>query len=199
MKLLIATRNKGKIPEIKAKLDGLGFDLLTLDDVDLIPDGFDVEETGETFEENATLKAKAYGEMSGLLTFAEDSGLEIDALDGRPGVKTARYGTGSTEERNDQLLEELRGIPEEKRGASYVSVGAIYDPNSKKIEATEGVYRGRIADSPAGENGFGQDPIFFNIEKGMTNAQMSIEEKNAVSHRGKMLEKAREMLIRMQK
>lgn len=195
-KLLIATRNKGKIPEIKAKLDGLDFEFVGLDDVSAIPKDFDVEESGETFEENAILKAKAYGDMSGLLTLAEDSGLCIDALDGRPGVHTARYGSRDHAEKNRQLLEELKGVAVEKRGASYVSAGAIYDPNSGKIETFEGVYSGRIADEPMGENGFGQDPIFFNIEKGVTNAQMSLEEKNSVSHRGKALEKAKEILLR---
>ncbi|MDP3881082.1 MAG: RdgB/HAM1 family non-canonical purine NTP pyrophosphatase [bacterium] len=195
-KLLIATRNKGKIPEIKAKLDGLDFEFVSLEDVEAIPDDFDVEETGKTFEENAILKARAYGDMSGLLTLAEDSGLCIDALDGRPGVHTARYGSKNNVEKNKQLLEELKSIPEEERGASYVSAGAIYDPGSGRLETFEGIYRGRIANEPMGDNGFGQDPIFFNAEKNRTNAQMSLEEKNAVSHRGKMLDRAREILLR---
>jgi len=115
-------------------------------------------------------------------------------LDGRPGVYTARYAPGTDEDRYRKLLDELRGIPEEKRMARFRAVIAIYDPENDKIRTCEGIYNGRIALEPKGSNGFGYDPVFYNIELGRTNAEMTMEEKNKVSHRGKALRKAKEIL-----
>lgn len=189
--LLITTRNKGKIKEIKEILSGLLFEFKTLTNI-----GFkeEVKETGESFEENAVIKAKTVGEKTGLLTLAEDSGLEIDVLGEKPGVYSARYCQGSDLDRINKILGELRGIPEEKRTARFVSVVAIYDPSGKKTYIFEGISEGRITEKAIGKNGFGYDPIFYNFDLKKTNAQVSLEEKNRVSHRGRALSKARDML-----
>jgi len=193
-KLLIATRSKGKFPEIVSLLEGMSFDILNLNDVPDLPKDFEVEEPAVTFEGNAIIKAMTLGNKTGLLTLAEDAGLEVDALGGRPGVYTARYAPGTDEDRYTKLLGELDGIPEEKRTARFKAVIALYDPESDKIRTCEGVYEGRIAQQPVGTNGFGYDPIFYNVELQKTNAQMTLEEKNTLSHRGKALREARKIL-----
>src|SRR3989344_7319236 len=139
--LLIATGNKGKLSEMLAILAGVPFTIRTLADVQA---GEDVEETGATLEENAILKAKTYGTRTGKLTIAEDTGLEVDFLNGGPGVRTARYAEGSDEDRNNKLLSELKDVPEEKRGARFRTVAAIFDPNTGAAETAEGECRGRI-------------------------------------------------------
>jgi len=194
-KILIATRSKGKFPEIISELNGLSFEFLNLNDVLELPSNFEVEEPAATLEGNAIIKAMTLGKKAGLLTLAEDSGLEVDALDGRPGVYTARYAPGTDEDRYRKLLGELRGTPEEKRTARFRAVVVIYDPNNEKIRTCEGIYEGKIALEPTGSNGFGYDPIFYNNELGKTNAQMTTEEKNKVSHRGKALRKAKDILL----
>ena len=134
------------------------------------------------------------GKKTGLLTLAEDAGLEVDVLNGRPGVYTARYTPGTDEDRYKKLLSELQGITEEKRTARFRAIITIYDPENDKVRICEGIYEGRIALEPKGSKGFGYDPVFYNIELGKTNAEMTIEEKNQVSHRGKALRKAKEIL-----
>jgi len=193
-RLLIATRSKGKFPEIIHGLSGLPFELINLNDVSELPKDFEVEEPAMTFEGNAVIKAMTLGKKSGILTLAEDAGLCIDALDGRPGVRTARYAPGSDEDRYMKLLSELKGVPIEKRGARFIAVVAIYDPENDKIRTREGVYEGVITDKPIGTNGFGYDPVFYSTELQKTNAEMSLDEKNRVSHRGKALRKIREIL-----
>jgi len=195
-KLLIATRSKGKFPEIVIGLRGLPFGFINVTQVASLPAGFEVEEPAQTFEGNAVIKAMTLGKKTGLLTLAEDAGLEVDALSGRPGVYTARYASGTDEDRYRKLLGELEGIREEKRTARFRAVVAIYDPKNDRVRTCEGVYEGRIAMEPKGSNGFGYDPIFYNIELGKTNAEMTMEEKNTVSHRGEALRKAREILKR---
>ena len=192
-KLLIATRSKGKFPEIVELLDGLPCEFLNINDVDL-PSDFDVEETAMTFEGNAIIKAMTLGKKTGLLVLADDSGLEIDALDGRPGVFTARYAPGTDEDRYMKVLGELEGVSEDKRTARFVAVIAIYDPVTDRVRTCTGSYNGIIAKDPVGEGGFGYDPIFYNVELGKTNAELTTEEKNAVSHRGKAMRAAREIL-----
>ena len=194
-KLLIATGSKGKFPEIVSELAGLPLEFLNLNNVSELPSNFEVEEPATTFEGNAIIKAMTLGKKTGLLTLAEDAGLEVDALDGRPGVYTARYAPGSDEDRYRKLLGELHNIPEGKRTARFRAVIAIYDPNSDKVRTCEGIYEGKIALEPMGNNGFGYDPIFYNKELGKTNAQMTMEEKNKVSHRGKALRKAKYILL----
>ena len=193
-KLLIATRSKGKFPEIVSELNGLPFVFLNLTSVPELPSNFEVEEPASTFEGNSIIKAMTLGKKTGLLTLAEDAGLEVDVLNGRPGVYTARYTPGTDEDRYKKLLSELQGITEEKRTARFRAIITIYDPENDKVRICEGIYEGRIALEPKGSKGFGYDPVFYNIELGKTNAEMTIEEKNQVSHRGKALRKAKEIL-----
>lgn len=195
-KLLIATRSKGKFPEIVSELNGLPFEFLNLNNVPELPSNFEVEEPATTFEGNAIIKAMTLGKKTGLLTLAEDAGLEVDILGGRPGVYTARYAPGTDEDRYRKLLSELQNVSKEKRTARFRATIAIYDPSNDRVRTCEGIYEGRIALEPIGNNGFGYDPIFYNEELNKTNAQMTIEEKNKVSHRGKALRKAKVILQR---
>jgi len=187
--LLIATSNKGKVTEIASLLEGLNCRVIGLEDLPQVPPP--VEETGETFVENALIKADYYHAITGLFTLADDSGLEVDALDGRPGVYSARYrGEGSSSE--DQialLLAEMKDVPEEKRTARFVcSIALTGAPDGQPIRQTfEGRCEGRIADAARGSGGFGYDPIFIDAELGRTFAEISHEEKSARSHRGKAL------------
>lgn len=192
-KLLIATSNKGKFREIIAGLTGLPFEFVSLDDMS-IPHDFKIEEPAMTFEGNAIIKAMMYGNKIGLLTLAEDSGLEVDALDGRPGVYSARHISGTDEDRCGKVLEEMKNVPDKKRGAQYHAVVALYSPKSGEIRTCEGIYRGVIIREPRGMNNFGHDPIFYDKSFHKTCAEMTLEEKNSVSHRGMALKKAREIL-----
>ncbi|MGD0328719.1 MAG: RdgB/HAM1 family non-canonical purine NTP pyrophosphatase [Minisyncoccia bacterium] len=193
-KVLIATRSKGKFPEIVSLLQGLPFEFVNLNDVPELPKDYEVEEPGTTFEGNAIIKAMTLGKKTGFLTLAEDAGLEVEALGGRPGVYTARYAPGTDADRNTKLLGELDGVPDEKRTARFRTVIAIYDPDTDKVRLCEGTYEGRIATAPRGTNGFGYDPVFFSIKLGKTSAEMTLEEKNSISHRGIAIRKAREIL-----
>jgi XTP/dITP diphosphohydrolase len=193
-KLLIVSKSKGKLPEIAKALQGLDFEFLNLDDIKEIPKDFEVEETGQTYEENAILKAKTFGKMTGLLTLADDSGLEIDALGGKPGIYSRRWIPGDYPRKCQKVLEMLKDLPEEKRGARFVCVIAIYDSVKNEVRTCRGVYQGQIALEPKGDFGFGYDPIFYNPDFGKTTAEISLEQKQKISHRGKALEKAREIL-----
>lgn len=192
-KLLIATRNQGKIKEIKKELKDFDLEIIGLDDLD-ITKNFEVEEPAMTMEGNAIIKAMAYGNKTGFLTLAEDAGLEVETLDGRPGVLSARYAKGSDKDRYLKLLNEMKDVPSDRRQAQFRAVIAIYDPQKGKIRTCEAVYKGKIIEEPRGEQGFGYDPIFLNIEKNKTNAEMTAEEKNEVSHRGKALRKTKEII-----
>ena len=193
-KLLITTRSKGKFPEIAALLEGLPFEFLNLRDIPEIPDGFEAEEPAMTFEGNAIIKAMTFGKKTGFLTLAEDAGLEVDALGGKPGVYSARWVSGTDEDRYVKLLSELEGTPEEKRTARYRAVAAIYDPQSDKIRTCEGITEGRITMAPKGARGFGYDPVFWSPKFSKTFAEVTLDEKNSVSHRGEAIRKAREIL-----
>ena len=193
-KILIATRSKGKFPEIVSKLKGLPFEFLNLNDVGNLPQDYEVDEPAMTFEGNAIIKAMTFGKKTGFIVLTDDSGLEVDALDGRPGVYSARYVSGTDEDRNRELLKELKDVPDHKRGAQFRCVIALYDPQNEKIRTCDGVCRGRIVREPKGENGFGYDPIFYSEELGKTTAEINLEEKNSISHRGKALEKAYRIL-----
>lgn len=193
-KLLIATRSKGKFPEIISELNGLPFEFVNLSNIPELSPNFEVEEPAFTFEGNAIIKAMTIGRKTNLLTLAEDAGLEVDALNGRPGVYTARYAPGTDEDRYRKLLEELQDTPKEKRTARFKAVIAIYDPNNNKVRTCEGIYEGKITFKPEGNNGFGYDPIFYNVAMNKTNAEMTVEEKNSVSHRGQALRKAKKIL-----
>jgi len=191
MRLLVATNNPGKVREYDDLLDGLGLDLCGLADIGLSK----VEETGQTFAENALLKALAYGRASRLLTLADDSGLEVEALGGAPGVYSARYaGKGASDaDRYRKLLAALDGVPWEKRAARFQCVIALAWPDGR-IETFEGQCDGVIAFEPRGTNGFGFDPVFYMPEFGCTMAELSTEVKNRVSHRARAAALARERL-----
>ncbi len=194
--LLLATSNKGKIKEIKHIFKDTPFKTVTIWDVDSIPNDIEVKETGETFEENAKLKAETLGKLSNLLTLADDSGLEIDALNGKPGVRSARFTKGSDTDKINKVLQLLHGVPDDKRNARFITVIAIYDPNSSQTTLFRGTVEGKITTQPKGNRGFGYDPIFFSTELGKTFAEASAEEKNEVSHRARALFKATEYLIK---
>ncbi len=192
MRLLIATHNRGKLVEYQELFAGLPLELVTLNDVG-IPD--DVEENGATFAENARLKATTYARASGLLTIADDSGLEVDALGGEPGVFSKRYaGEGKSDaERNTFLLNKLRDVPQGKRSARFRCAIAIASPDGKLWE-TDGTCEGEIAFEPRGTHGFGYDPVFQVAERGMRMAELPMEEKNKISHRARAAERARKIL-----
>ncbi|OAG27643.1 XTP/dITP diphosphatase [Thermodesulfatator autotrophicus] len=183
--LVLATRNPGKVKEIKAYLEDLPVEVKSLADFPGTPE---VEETGKTFFENAFKKAKEIAEATGHLALADDSGLEVDALGGAPGVYSARYaGTHGDDQKNiEKLLQELEGVPLDKRTARFKCVMVVYHPSGKWFSA-EGVWEGLISLEPRGEKGFGYDPIFLIPELGKTAAELPIEEKNKLSHRGKAL------------
>jgi len=192
MRLLIATHNRGKLIEYQAILAGLPVELVTLDDVGIRDD---VAETGATLAENARLKALTYARQSGLLTLADDSGLEVDALNGEPGVYSKRYaGENKTDaERNAFLLAKLRDVPPGKRSARFACVIAIATPAGKVWE-TVGVCEGEIAFDSRGTNGFGYDPIFQVTERNMRMAELPSSIKNQISHRARAAERAKEIL-----
>jgi len=181
----LATKNEGKIKEMKALLQDLDIELLTPEAAGSFPE---VIEDGRTFLENALKKAQNLSEATGGETLADDSGLEVDALGGKPGIFSSRYsGPGSTDETNiRKLLEDLMGMPDERRSARFRCVVVLYRPGGDH-EVFEGTLEGRITTEPAGWNGFGYDPVFFVPEFNMTVAQMSSEMKNRISHRGQAL------------
>jgi XTP/dITP diphosphohydrolase len=181
--LLVATHNKGKVAEF-ADILGDQCEWLTLDEAGVTDD---VPETGATFRENAILKAVAYARQTSLMTLADDSGLEVDALGGRPGVLSARYGGPglSAADRYRRLLAELAGVPGERRTARFHCVVALAGPDGTLRGTADGVCEGVIALEPAGDGGFGYDPVFFIPELGLTMAQLPPETKHAISHRGR--------------
>ena len=190
--LVLATRNHNKVIELVALLGDLGITIRTLDE---FPDAPDVVEDGDTCEANAVKKARAIAEFTGLSAVADDTGLEVDALDGRPGIYAARYaGEDATYEDNcRKLLRELMGVPREQRTARFLTVAAIALP-SGEIRVAQGILEGEIAEEASGTLGFGYDPLFLIPELGKTLAQLSADEKNTVSHRAKAFAKMREIV-----
>ncbi len=190
--LLLATTNRHKLQEYRAVFSDLPFQLLSLEDIRL---DMDVEETETTFQGNADLKALAYARASGLLSLADDSGLAIDALGGAPGVYSARFITPETsyEERFRVILQRLQGLPMEQRSARFCCVITLAEPSGYR-RSVQGVLEGAIAEAPCGEHGFGYDPIFLVPELGKTTAELSSEQKNGISHRGRAARLAREVL-----
>lgn len=182
----MASSNPGKIREVARILGDL--------DTEIVPQSefgvSDADETGTTFAENALLKARHAAAVTGLPAIADDSGLVVDALGGRPGVYSARYaGPGATDEANNQrLLEELAGVPDTARGAAFHCVACYVEPGGDAAVMAEGEWRGRILHTPQGDGGFGYDPLFFVPECGCSSAELSPAEKNARSHRGKAFE-----------
>jgi len=194
--MLIGTHNRGKATELSHLLAGLRIEFLTLNDV---PETKPVRETGETFEENAILKAVGYAKQTRLLTIADDSGLEVDALDGSPGVLSARYaGRGASDaERIDYLLAQLDRSGRTERTARFVSVVAVADPVKGVIQTKQGICEGRIIESPRGANGFGYDPIFVPNGYQQTFAELSSASKDEISHRGRALHAIRPFLAQL--
>lgn len=229
-KLVIATRNPGKAREVAEILEGMPYEIVSLADY---PDAPDVEETGSTFAENAAIKARAYADFTGELTLADDSGLEVDALDGAPGVFSSRFAPTDAE-RISKLLDLMRNVPDDKRAARFRCAVAIAEPSAALVGpghhvpdhhlkpvgpgyaenvgpgyaqdvgpgyvipapliTREGKIEGTIAHFPKGSNGFGYDPVFYVPELGKHFAELTADEKNAISHRGKALREARKAL-----
>lgn len=186
-KVVLATRNSGKIKELNALLAPLGVTVVGLSDYPAIGD---IPETGATFLENARIKARAVCQATGLVSLADDSGLCVDALSGAPGVHSARFaGEDATDAANNaKLLAALAHVPERDRTCRFVSVVVAASPDGREL-TTEGTWEGHVATSPAGDGGFGYDPLFYDPTAGKTAAELTAAEKNARSHRGKALEK----------
>lgn len=182
-KLLLATTNRGKIGEYRSLLSGLPFELVTPDEAGI---SIDVEENRPSYEENASIKANAYAGASRLITLADDSGLEVDVLGGEPGIRSARAAgeAAGDKDRIEHLLTRLKGVPLEKRTARFKCVIAIAIPEGR-TELRHGECPGLIALEPRGENGFGYDPVFYLPEFKKTMAELPLDLKNKISHRGK--------------
>ena len=185
-KIVFATGNEGKMQEVRLILQDLGFPVLSMKEAGV---SLDIEENGTTFAENAMIKARAVWEKTGGIVLADDSGLVVDYLGGEPGVYSARYLGEDTsyEIKNQAIIDSLADAKEEERTARFVSAIAAVLPDGSEL-VTEGTVEGLIAHEPAGNGGFGYDPIFYLPEYGVTSAEIPIEKKNEISHRGKALE-----------
>lgn len=194
-KLLIATNNKGKVKELQDLLEDTGIELVTPTQINL---ELDVIEDGKTYEENATRKAITFANASGMISLADDSGLEVDALDGAPGLHSARYSPkpGATDkDRRLYLLQKLQNVPRPWTARFHATI-AIATPNYQ-LQITEGLCEGEIVPEERGTGGFGYDPIFLLSNLGKTMAELSIEEKNRLSHRARAVMKAKPILLRI--
>ena len=192
MEIVASTRNEGKLREIRELLKGFGVTILSMRDISDAPV---VRETGSSFRENALLKAETIAAFTGMLTIADDSGLEVDALGGEPGVYSARFAgeEASDDDNNKELLSRLTGVPMEERGAVFKCVIAAVDPDGKRM-FVEGECRGVIQFEERGEFGFGYDPLFLVPELGKTFAELAPEIKNTISHRARAMKKLRDSL-----
>lgn len=192
MKIVFASRNEGKVKEIKNMLEGMHIELVSLNNYKNVPD---IVEDGESFLQNALKKAKTVSEITGEIVLADDSGLQVEALGGEPGIHSARYAgsKASDEENNNKLLAKLKGVPREARDAYFCCVLVIYKPGGTYY-SFEGKWRGIIIDDKRGDNGFGYDPIFYVPELKKTAAELPPEIKNIVSHRGQAFAKLKEGL-----
>jgi len=191
--VLLATRNKGKVKELAALLADTPISVI---DLTGFPE-LELEETGETFEENARIKAITAAKHTGFFSLADDSGLEVDALAGQPGVRSARFAheTATDEENNTLLLARLEGVPSERRTARFVSVVALASPDGVCVSRT-GVAEGLIGTSPRGNGGFGYDPLFYVPEHGATYAEIPTELKNCISHRARAFLAIKEEIVK---
>lgn len=194
-RLLVATRNPGKSTEFERLLGDVSLEITSLDEVGCLEEP---EETGDTFEENAVIKARFYCERTGLVALSDDSGLEVDALRGEPGVRSARYGgPGYTDEgRVDLLLRNLKDVDWEDRTGRFRCVIAIVWPDGE-VRTVDGTMEGIIQYEPKGDNGFGYDPVFYLPHLGKTTGELSMADKNELSHRGKAAQKAVALLQRI--
>ena len=195
MKIIFATGNKGKVREIKEILKGLDAEVIPMNEAGI---DIEIDETGTTFEENAIIKAKAVCEASGCLTLADDSGLEIDYLNKEPGIHSARFMGHDTsyDIKNNEILRLLEGVPDEKRTARFVCAIAAAFPDGR-TEVVRETFEGIIGHEISGANGFGYDHVFYLPERGCSSADISPEEKNEISHRGKALRLMRDKLIEL--
>lgn len=192
-RLLVATNNPGKVAEYRTLLDGCGWDIVTPKEI-----GVDLgdDEPHDTYAENAELKARRGAEAGGLVTLADDSGIEIDGMGGEPGVRSARFlgDDAPYEERFAEINRRLEGLPRAQRGAKFVCVIAVADPKSGDVRFAQDEVRGLIADEPRGDRGFGYDPIFWVPQRSATMAELPAQEKDIISHRARASAPAREIL-----
>ena len=195
MKIIFATGNQGKMKEVKMILSDLGCEILSMKEAGI---DIDIVENGKTFEENAMIKAQAIAKLEKAIVLADDSGLEIDYLNKEPGIYSARYLGEDTpyEEKNKQIMKRFEGVEQEKRTARFVCAIAGVMPDGKTF-TTRGTIEGYIGTEARGNNGFGYDPIFYVTEYHCTTAELTLEQKNKISHRGKALEKAKEEIKKL--
>jgi XTP/dITP diphosphohydrolase len=192
LRLVLGTKNPGKLKEF-FELCGKDFKL----ELVLAPPGFDPEESGQTFAENALIKARACAEMTGCLSLGEDSGISVAALNGRPGVYSARYCAGDDGDRRRKLLSELSAVPDGERDAHYSCAMALVSGKGELLHQSFAIWKGEIAHRESGENGFGYDPIFYLPSVGMTSAQISRAQKNELSHRAAAWQDMENFLVTM--
>ena len=186
MKLVLATKNSGKVVEFRRLLEELGATNLEVVGLDAFPEIGDIEETGATFEENSLLKARTICKLTGLPALADDSGICVDALNGAPGLYSARYSGKGDAANNEKLLAELKDVPDQKRTAYFICVAAFVRPDGfEKVE--EGRFHGKILHQVIGKGGFGYDPLFQPDGLNCSSAELSAAEKDAISHRGKAM------------
>lgn len=188
LKLVLASRNRGKLKELKSLLDGLGYQVLSLDDFEGLPE---IQETGTSFRENAVIKAREAARMTGQICLADDSGLEVDYLQGAPGVYSSRFAGPEKDDaaNNRKLLKLLEGVSGEQRTARFRCVVAVASPQGR-VETVEGVCEGRIGNEPRGNGGFGYDPLFIVAGRDCTMAELELETKNSISHRAMAFRRA---------
>lgn len=193
-KVIFATGNEGKMREIRTILEDSGLEILSLKDAGI---DVDIVEDGNTFEENAIIKARKIMEMTGEIVLADDSGLEVDYLNKEPGIYSARYAGENTPYsiKNKMIIDRLEGVPDEKRTARFVCAIAAVFPDGQIVTA-KGTIEGIIGYEEKGGNGFGYDPIFYVPEYGCTTAELSMEQKNEISHRGKALREIKKELMK---
>jgi XTP/dITP diphosphohydrolase len=179
MKVILATTNPGKLRELSEMANGEPWLELSL-----APSDFHAAETGQTFVENAKIKARAAARATGIISVADDSGLIVEALNGQPGINSARYCQGTDADRRLKLLEAMKAVPEDRRQAAFMCAMVVCDPDGGVAFSTIRYWEGLIVREPRGENGFGYDPVFCPINKSMTAAELPAAEKNQISHRG---------------
>ena len=194
-KIVFATTNAGKIKEIKEILADFDVEVVSINEMNITTD---VEENGTTFEENSLIKARAISKLTGLPALADDSGLEVDYLNGEPGIYSARYLGRDTDYdyKNNYIIEKLKDAKDEERSARFVCVISLVLPDGREF-VKKGVMEGKIGYEIKGENGFGYDPIFYLPQYGKTSAEISAEEKNKISHRGKALREMKEVITNL--
>ncbi|MGP1404783.1 MAG: XTP/dITP diphosphatase [Catonella sp.] len=194
-KIVFATTNEGKVKEIKEILEGFPVEVVSMKEMNITTD---IEENGTTFEENSLIKAREISKLTGLPALADDSGLEVDYLNGEPGIYSARYLGKDTDYnyKNNYIIDRLKEAEDKERSARFICVISLVLPDGREF-VKKGVMEGRIGYEIKGENGFGYDPIFYLPEYGKTSAELSSDEKNKISHRGKALRAMKEVIAEL--